>query len=330
VRARLTLWYVTVLAVVLVLSGAAVYTIERQSLTAALAARLHTRAQQLAATYDARHGQLLAAPDGAARSGGEIVLLLTPQGRIVQRQAAGAMTTKAPWGLVSRDLRAAALNGGQVVKAVLMVALPSTETKGGGIQTTIKPGLFRFTGVPLRVGSRVAALLMVGLSSDVSGQLAALARALELTIPLALLICAVGGYWLADRALRPVRRIARTAREIGATDMSRRLGLRPGDELGDLAATIDDMLDRLQGAFSRQRQFTDDAGHELRTPLAIIDLEAARILDRLRTMEEYQHAIAAMRHEATHLTRLAARRRPGAGWAWQSFTGSRGPMAGAF
>lgn len=304
VRGRLTLWYVAMLAVVLVLSGGAVYTIEGQSLTAALDARLHTLAQQLAATYDARHDQLLAAPDAATRNGDEIVLLLTLQGRIVQRQAAGTLTAKAPWSLVSRDLRVTALNGGQVVEEVLMVALPSTETKGGGIQTTVKPGLFRFTGVPLREGSRVVALLVVGLSSDVPRQLAALARALELTIPLALLMCAAGGYWLADRALRPVRRIARTAREIGATDLSRRLGLRPGDELGDLAATIDGMLDRLQAAFRRQRQFTDDAGHELRTPLAIIDLEATRILDRPRTLEEYQRAIAAMRHEATHLARL--------------------------
>lgn len=79
------------------------------------------------------------------------------------------------------------------------------------------------------------------------------------------------GWVLAGRALRPAARIARTAREIQATDLSRRINLNDTrGELRDLADTIDSMLDRLDDAFQAQRRLIDDASHELRSPLAII------------------------------------------------------------
>jgi signal transduction histidine kinase len=79
------------------------------------------------------------------------------------------------------------------------------------------------------------------------------------------------GWVLSGRALRPALEIAHTAREIQATDLSRRINLDgPRGELRDLADTIDSMLDRLDEAFRAQRQLIDDASHELRSPLAII------------------------------------------------------------
>src|SRR4030095_1082288 len=79
------------------------------------------------------------------------------------------------------------------------------------------------------------------------------------------------GWVLSGRALRPGGAITRTAKEIQATDWSRRIHMNgPQDELRDLADTIDSMLDRLDDAFQSQRQLIDDASHELRSPLAII------------------------------------------------------------
>jgi signal transduction histidine kinase len=79
------------------------------------------------------------------------------------------------------------------------------------------------------------------------------------------------GWVLSGRALRPALEIAHTAREIQATDLSRRINLDgTRGELRDLADTIDSMLDRLDHAFQAQRQLIDDASHELRSPLAII------------------------------------------------------------
>src|SRR5205814_5764232 len=106
-----------------------------------------------------------------------------------------------------------------------------------------------------------------------------------------LLVAAMGGYWLAGKVLRPVKMITRTAHEITATDLRRRLHLERRDEFGELAATFDHMLARLEAAFKRQAQFTADASHELRTPLTIIDLEINRALTQLEQPEGYQHVL---------------------------------------
>jgi signal transduction histidine kinase len=79
------------------------------------------------------------------------------------------------------------------------------------------------------------------------------------------------GWWVAGMVLRPVGRITDVAREIQATDMSRRIGLTgPNDEMRQLADTFDDMLERLQTAFESQQLFIHEASHELRNPLATI------------------------------------------------------------
>jgi signal transduction histidine kinase len=121
---------------------------------------------------------------------------------------------------------------------------------------------------------------------------------------LTLAIALGGGLWLADRAMRPVQAITQTAREISDTDLGRRLNLERRDELGELAATFDSMLDRLQAAFMRERQFVADASHELRTPLTIVGVETDRALGAARTAEEYQQAMGVIRDENQLMSRL--------------------------
>lgn len=79
------------------------------------------------------------------------------------------------------------------------------------------------------------------------------------------------GWYVSGLVLRPIGRITRVAREIQATDLSRRINLRgPNDEIHQLAATFDEMLGRLDDAFESQRQFIHEASHELRNPIAVI------------------------------------------------------------
>jgi signal transduction histidine kinase len=100
--------------------------------------------------------------------------------------------------------------------------------------------------------------------------------------------------------LRPVRRVTATAREIGATDLSRRIALDgPRDEIRSLADTLDDMLGRLDGAFSAQRRLIDDASHELRHPLAVIRTTLDAVLSRDDAGPEERRRAAAVTARAT-------------------------------
>ncbi len=87
---------------------------------------------------------------------------------------------------------------------------------------------------------------------------------------IALLLVAAGAWFVAGRLLRPVRDLRTAAQEISDTDLTRRIEARGNDDLTDLTLTFNAMLDRLEEAFGTQRQFLDDAGHELRTPITII------------------------------------------------------------
>lgn len=115
-------------------------------------------------------------------------------------------------------------------------------------------------------------------------------------------------YALAGRALRPVRLIAATARDISEHDLHRRVELRlPADELGELAATFNAMLARLEVAFDSLQQFTADAAHELRAPLALLQAELEVSLRRARTPQEYATSERVALEEVERLRRLVNR-----------------------
>ena len=85
-----------------------------------------------------------------------------------------------------------------------------------------------------------------------------------------LLVGSLLAWRLAGRVVDPVTRLTTAARSISETDLSRRIPVEGHDEVAMQAATFNEMLDRLEGAFQEQRRFIDDAGHELRTPLTIV------------------------------------------------------------
>jgi signal transduction histidine kinase len=144
-----------------------------------------------------------------------------------------------------------------------------------------------FKIVPLYSEGTFTGRLALGTPLDPRDQLRRLFLTLVISIGLTLLVSFAGGFWLADRAMRPVKTIAAKARSIGDTDLGQRFNLPQKDEIGQLAQAFDSMLARLESAFARQRQFTADASHELRTPLTIVNLETSRALSAPRPAKEY-------------------------------------------
>ncbi len=146
----------------------------------------------------------------------------------------------------------------------------------------------------------------LAISSEASDQASRLLGLLLLVLlPLFVTGGAGGGYWLSRRALQPVDQITEKARAIGVENLSERLTVpETRDELQRLAETWNDMLSRLEVAVSKISQFTADASHELRTPVAIVRLATENALRRSRSETEYRDTLQQIQRESESMTAL--------------------------
>jgi heavy metal sensor kinase len=121
-----------------------------------------------------------------------------------------------------------------------------------------------------------------------------------------LLLAGTGGYFLARKSLAPVVAMGAHARRIGATNLHDRLPvLNANDELGQLATIFNDLLNRLDESFERQRRFVADASHELRTPLAILRGEAEVAMSQNgRKAEDYLESLGILHDETSRLIKI--------------------------
>ncbi len=125
------------------------------------------------------------------------------------------------------------------------------------------------------------------------------------SIPATLLLASAGGYFISRRALQPVDKITASARLIGIANLSSRLpSTGAHDELARLTSAWNEMLARLEAAVNRLTQFTADASHELRTPVAIIRTTAELALRRERSLPEYRDALRQIVQESERETNL--------------------------
>ncbi len=100
-------------------------------------------------------------------------------------------------------------------------------------------------------------------------------------------------WWIASRVTRPLAEVSRTAKQIAAGDLSQRINLvEPEDEIGEVGKVLNETFARLEGAFARQKQFTADASHELRTPVSLILAHTQGALLHEQSPDEYREALA--------------------------------------
>jgi heavy metal sensor kinase len=128
---------------------------------------------------------------------------------------------------------------------------------------------------------------------------------LAVLLPLALLLTTTAGYWMSRRALAPVEEIRNEAEAIDPADLTARLHVPPtDDELARLAQTLNAMLSRIEAGFRSIEQFTADASHELRAPLALIITAGEVSLRKPRTAEELTEVLCRVIREARHMSKL--------------------------
>lgn len=280
IRIRLTAWYMVLVAITLAAFGGFVYLNLARSLYAEVDGGLRSLAQEAARGIDNEDGALSFQNADTAPSvaGGVIMRLLDESGHTTDGigDYAGFPMPKR----LQAGFSTARISGEPWRVYTVLIKLPSA--------------------------SATCALQVARPLSAVDETLERVAGVLALGIPLVLLVATLGGVFISGRALGPIDRVTRLARDIGAEDLSRRLNLSlPDDEVGRLARTFDCMLARLQAAFERERRFTQDAAHELRTPLTIMKGTVDVALSRPREAPDYRAALAEIETQANRLIHLA-------------------------
>jgi heavy metal sensor kinase len=293
IRARLTLWYTSLLTVTILLLGASAYGLLGYSLARDIDRALQGVAVALS-EQPSRSRLPAVAPDIDAifrRFFG-----MSPWDRYVERRHPWSDRTpqESPSGTGQLPLSSQALNRAAD-------GLETFETLEG-----LGPYAVRVLTYPVREAGRITSLIQVGMSLEsVSVTRRRFLLVMAAVLPLAALLAGSGGWLLARRALGPVDRMTEAARRISAEHLDERVHTTgTGDELDRLAATLNDMLGRLDVTFRQIRQFSADASHELQTPLTILQGEIEVALRAPRTPDEYRRVLTSALEESGRIARL--------------------------
>ncbi len=322
VRAQLTFWYTTVFAVLILLFGAIFYLNLRASLLQSFDDDLTYRTNQIASGISRDDGKIT-----LRDVTGELPGLSTGQHTLSSgdNESDDKNGTESDDGSTDdsavRDVALGSLvrivntqgTTLYVTPAFSALTVPASSISkplsGDAWWGTVKaPGdkEIRIYSAPLVSQGKVYGVVQVGQPiAPVETALSHMTLEWLALTPFALLLSLLGGYLLARRAFHPIQQLTRTARRIEAEDLHRRVPVpATGDEVQHLALTLNEMIERLEGSFTRQRRFVADASHELRTPVAAIRSMTDVALARPASAAEYAEVLRGVNAEAERLGTL--------------------------
>ncbi len=311
IRTKLTLWYSFILISTLIGFGLIAYTYSREQLSDNLDRSLRNEVRWVASIIEAKESKVQ-----PSRKFGSPPKRLAPDLADIQPET--GELTDADEQIWNQIYEHALLNPkktmievarkGQVLfrsfsvgEESLMVGNVAYDTIN---ITTVKSG----QGDDLRV----AATARNNMNIYVAYPLAELSDALDnlfsiflILIPIALAVSVGGGWFLAYTSLRPVDEITKTAREISAHNLEKRIPSRAiDDEIGRLTSTFNEMIERLSDSFNQIKQFSIDASHELRTPLTIMRGEVELALRSTKPVEEYRDILVSNLEEILRMVSI--------------------------
>ncbi|MBZ5565219.1 MAG: HAMP domain-containing protein [Acidobacteriia bacterium] len=276
IRVKLTAWYFAVLAVTFVLFGAVAFFAMQKSIESTVDESLRDRAEGIRELMERvlpKDPERLAdvlREHAELQEEGDLSQVADPDGHWIYRSRLMRrydVPTKEAAGPVTYNL--------QIQKLPLRILATQARLSGGSYYI------------------QVAAPM-----DDFQDALNHFKWVLLLISPLLLLLASAGGYWMSRRALTPVDAITQAAQTITSRNLSSRLAVpQSRDELQRLSETLNGMLERLEAAFKRITQFTADASHELRTPVALMRTTAELSLRRPRQETEYREALTQILRE---------------------------------
>jgi heavy metal sensor kinase len=290
IRSRLTLWYASVLTGVLIAFSLGLYLLLSRALhqrvDASLSSMISVTMTSLA--NDAEEGQTI--EDAARTTAAE---LSGPQQALAIFDAAGTLLAHGGWDDFKPRLPALATEHFQVF------TVPEDDDDDEHLRVATQRVL-----IP---ESQATYVVLAGQSLEpVEDELESLREILWYVVPVAVVVAGLGGWAIARHSLSPVTAMSRQARSITAQELGARLPVaNPTDELGGLAQTFNDLLQRLEESFSQQRQFMADASHELRTPIATARTAVTVTLKQPNREEgEYRDALRIVEDQTWRLTRI--------------------------
>lgn len=294
VRARLTLWYVGVLALVLVTFSVCVYAVVAailyESLDTELKATMVETRLSLVHEIDVEKAEEKTAATSVLNehiAPRQAAAIFDANGNLVAEETADDITHAF---LPSIDL--VPVSGSE------LYTLPTTQ-RDTVEQRRIAVGRIHTVNKSY--------ILVVSQPFDVVRRELHLLRLILIVVVVATLALAgFGGWFLARRSLAPVVQMTERARRISAENLDQRLPIsNPNDELGQLAATFNELLTRLHDTFERQHRFMADASHELRTPLSVMRTATGVTLEqKARSDDEYREALSIIDEQARRLTHI--------------------------